>query len=153
MSPRKGIGLVSLLFGNVHSFSLIKLRFEGTSAPLFFAFCGFTVFPIFFCFTDFTARQIGHLYKSTFISSQSFFYSKCKGNTNNPISSQGAGFTHIGIIPQHNRLCILLSFRLVRLHTRAGMIPPFHQSSMTSEITLCYRQVRVREMAKQKLEK
>ena len=51
------------------------------------------------------------------------------------------------------RLCILLSFRLARLHTRARMIPPFRQSSMKSEITLCYRQVKVQETAKQKLEK
>ena len=112
MSPRKGRGLVSLLFGKVHSFFffffLIRLRFEETSTLLFFVFSGFTISPIFSCFTDFTARQIGHLCKSTFISPQFFFYSKCKGNTNNPIYNHGAGL-HISI-SFYNRTTLYFAF-------------------------------------------
>ena len=48
----------------------------------------------------------------------------------------------------------MLVFWLARLHTRAGMIPPFCQWTMNSKmITLCYREVKVRKIAKQKSEK
>ena len=83
---------------------MIKLRFEGTSAPLFFVFSGFTLSPIFPCFNRETDRT---LYKSAFISPQSSFYSKCK---NNPLSNEGAGFTHIGIIPQQNDFVFCFHF-------------------------------------------
>ena len=115
----------------------------------FFVFPDFTVSPIFSCFTDFTARQIGYLYKSIFISPHFIFYSRYKANTNNLITNQGSGFTH-GMIPKQNDFV----FCLARVHTRAGMIPPFRQSAMNSEmITLRYRQVKVRKMARQKSEK
>ena len=54
LSPQKGIGLVSLLFGKVHSLILIKLRFEGTRLLYFFNFSNFTVSRIFSYFTTFT---------------------------------------------------------------------------------------------------
>ena len=112
----------------------------------FFVFFDFTVSPIFSCFIDFTARQIGHLYKSTFISSQYFFYSKCKGNTNNPITNQGAGFRQNGMILQQNDFVFSMHF-----DSGAGMIPLFRQSTMNSVmITLHYRHVKVWMMVKRK---
>ena len=49
------------------------------------------------------------------------------------------------------RLCFLLPFWLARLHTRAGMIPPFRQSGMNSEmIMLRSTKVKMQKIAKRK---
>ena len=137
---------------------MIKLRFEGTSAPLFFCFVllcfYFAVSPIFSCSIDFTERQIGHLYMSTFIHLSSFFLFQMQTKHQQPNKKSRHRVYTQRYDSTKEWLCILVAFWLAGLHTRAGMILPFYQFAMNSEmITLRYRQVKVRKMPKWKLEK
>ena len=104
----KGYSL-SCLVNSTHLFDKIHIwRNKRSSIFLFFLILPFSRYSS--CSTNFPARQIGHLYKSTFFSPQSFFYCKCKGNTNNPITNQGAMFTHNGIIAQQSDFVFCLHF-------------------------------------------
>ena len=129
MSPRKGIGLVSLLFGKIHSFFLIRLRFERTSAPQFFCFFWFYRFPDIFLFYRFYCEtDMINLQVYIYLASVLFLLQMQWKHQQSDIQSR-CWITHIGIIPQQNDF-------VFRFHFDSGMIPPFCQSSIKSEIML-----------------
>ena len=84
-----------------------------------FVFSDFTVSLTFSCFTDFTVRQIGHLYKSTFISPQSFFLLQVQ-RKHQQSGNQSRRRVYTQYDSTTERLYILLAFRLARANTGAS---------------------------------